>query len=96
MLFWPEISALGVFFNFDNERMRPPKYQSAPPPPPPPPDGIGEGMSFDLIIDGKGVSKHFYFLVKTRVWILAKLDTFIGISFIVISYILGLIIAGDQ
>ena len=22
MLFWPEISALGVFFNFDNERMR--------------------------------------------------------------------------
>ena len=33
MLFWPEISALGVFFNFDNERMRPPKYQSAPAPP---------------------------------------------------------------
>ena len=33
MLFWPEISALGVFFNFDNERMHPPKYQSAPPPP---------------------------------------------------------------
>ena len=31
--FWPEISALGVFFNFDNERMRPPKYPSAPPPP---------------------------------------------------------------
>ena len=31
MLFWPEISALGVFFNFDNERMRPPKYPSAPP-----------------------------------------------------------------
>ena len=29
--FWPEISALGVFFNFDNERMRPPKYPSAPP-----------------------------------------------------------------
>ena len=36
MLFWPEISALGVFFNFDNGRMRPPKYPSAPPPPPPP------------------------------------------------------------
>ena len=36
MLFWPEISALGVFFNFDNKRMRPPKYPSAPPPPPPP------------------------------------------------------------
>ena len=34
VLFWPEISALGVFFNFDNERMRPPKYPSAPPPPP--------------------------------------------------------------
>ena len=33
VLFWPEISALGVFFNFDNERMRPPKYPSAPPPP---------------------------------------------------------------
>ena len=32
MLFWPEISALGVFFNFDNERMRPPQYPSAPPP----------------------------------------------------------------
>ena len=31
MLFWPEISALGVFFNFDNERMHPPKYPSAPP-----------------------------------------------------------------
>ena len=30
VLFWPEISALGVFLNFDNERMRPPKY--APPP----------------------------------------------------------------
>ena len=26
VLFWPEISALGVFLNFDNERMRPPKY----------------------------------------------------------------------
>ena len=24
VLFWPEISALGVFLNFDNERMRPP------------------------------------------------------------------------
>ena len=24
VLFWPEISALGVFFNFDNERMHPP------------------------------------------------------------------------
>ena len=32
VLFWSEISALGVFFNFDNERMRPPKYPSAPPP----------------------------------------------------------------
>ena len=31
VLFWPEISALGVLFNFDNERMRPPKYSSAPP-----------------------------------------------------------------
>ena len=30
VLFWPEISALGVFFNFDNERMRPPKNPSAP------------------------------------------------------------------
>ena len=26
MLFWSEISAIGVFFNFENERMRPPKY----------------------------------------------------------------------
>ena len=34
MIFWPEISALGVFFYFDNERMHPPKYPSAPPPPP--------------------------------------------------------------
>ena len=32
VLFWPEISALGVLFNFVNERMHPPKYQSAPPP----------------------------------------------------------------
>ena len=31
VLFCPEISALGVFLNFDNERMQPPKYQSAPP-----------------------------------------------------------------
>ena len=31
VLFWPEISALGVFFNFDNERMHPPKYTSDPP-----------------------------------------------------------------
>ena len=31
VLFWPEIRALGVFFNFDNERMHPPKYQSDPP-----------------------------------------------------------------
>ena len=30
VLFWPEIRALGVFFNFDNERMRPPEYPSAP------------------------------------------------------------------
>ena len=28
--FWPEISALGVFLNFDNERMYPPKYRSDP------------------------------------------------------------------
>ena len=34
-IFWPEISALGVFSNFDNECMRPPKYPSAPPPPHP-------------------------------------------------------------
>ena len=34
VLFWPEISAYGVFLNFDNERMRPPLYLSAPPPPP--------------------------------------------------------------
>ena len=31
MLFWPEISVLGVFLNFDNERMHPPKYLSDPP-----------------------------------------------------------------
>ena len=31
VLFWPEISALGVFLNFDNERMHPPKYLSDPP-----------------------------------------------------------------
>ena len=32
LFFWPVISAhaLGVFFNFDNELMRPPKYPSAP------------------------------------------------------------------
>ena len=33
VLFWPEISALGVFLNFDNERMYPPKYLNAPLPP---------------------------------------------------------------
>ena len=26
VLFWPEISALGVFLDFDNERMGPPLY----------------------------------------------------------------------
>ena len=36
VLFWPEISALGVFLNFDNERMRPLNTQVPPPPPPPP------------------------------------------------------------
>ena len=30
VLLWQEISALGVFLNFDNERMRPPLYLSAP------------------------------------------------------------------
>ena len=30
VLFRPEISALGVYFNFDNELMRPPKYPSYP------------------------------------------------------------------
>ena len=33
VLFWPEISALGVFFNFDNERMHPLNTQVPPPPP---------------------------------------------------------------
>ena len=32
VFFWPEISALRVSLNFDNERMRPPKYPSAPTP----------------------------------------------------------------
>ena len=33
VLFWPEISILGVYLNFDNKRMYPPppKYRSAPP-----------------------------------------------------------------
>ena len=31
VLFWPEISVIGVFLNFDNERMHPPKYLSDPP-----------------------------------------------------------------
>ena len=35
VLFWPEISALGVFFNFDNERMRPPPLNTQVPPLPP-------------------------------------------------------------
>ena len=37
MLFWPEISALGVFLNFDNEHMYPPKYLPVIAPPPHPP-----------------------------------------------------------
>ena len=53
VLFWPEISALGEFFNFDNERMHPPKYPSDPPPPPPPPRGqdtkLGWFTSLDLL-----------------------------------------------
>ena len=32
VLFWPKISTLGVFINFDKERMHPTKYQSVPPP----------------------------------------------------------------
>ena len=31
LLFWPEISALGAFLNFENERVYPPKYVSAHP-----------------------------------------------------------------
>ena len=31
VLFWPEISALGVSLNFDNERLRSPINASAPP-----------------------------------------------------------------
>ena len=34
VLFWPEISALRVFLNFDNKRMRPLKTRVPPPPPP--------------------------------------------------------------
>ena len=30
LIFWPEISALGLFLKSDNERMYPPKYLSAP------------------------------------------------------------------
>ena len=32
VLFWPGISALGVFLNFDNELMRPLNTQVPPPP----------------------------------------------------------------
>ena len=32
VLFWQEISALGVFLIIDNKRMRPPNYPSAPHP----------------------------------------------------------------
>ena len=31
VLFWPDISALGVFLNFDNERMHPLYTKVAPP-----------------------------------------------------------------
>ena len=27
-VFWPEISALGIFLNVENERMYPPKYRA--------------------------------------------------------------------
>ena len=37
VLFWAEISALGVFLNFDNKRMYPLNTEVPPPPPPPPP-----------------------------------------------------------
>ena len=30
VIFWPEIGTLGVFLNFDNERMYPPKYLNTP------------------------------------------------------------------
>ena len=42
VLFWREISALGVFFNFDNERMRPLNTQV------PPPGAVGVGRGQDL------------------------------------------------
>ena len=51
MLFWPEISALGVFLNFDNERMRPPKCPSDPP-------GVyGQDVSDKLAISHEAVYK---------------------------------------
>ena len=59
MLFWPEISALGVFFNFDNERMHPPKYPSAPP------DhvfwglGGGDDHRFSFIVGRVGIVPRF-------------------------------------
>ena len=33
VLFWPEISDLGLFSDYDNDRMYPPEYRSDPPPP---------------------------------------------------------------
>ena len=63
VLHWPEISALGVSFNIDIERMRPPRYQSAIPPPPPPP-GFEHKISYILILgeysmsDSKSKEEH--------------------------------------
>ena len=54
MLFWSEISALRVFFNFDNERMRPPKYPSAPP----------RGPDHPLMVAYKTSKKAFARVIK--------------------------------
>ena len=70
-LFWPEVSALGVFFNFDNECMRPPKYPSATPPPPPPPPPRVQNTSLlsfspsppnNVLLYSRNASKNLDFL----------------------------------
>ena len=59
VLFWPEISAYGVFFNFDNERMRPLNTQ-VPPPPPPPRDYGLDPCALDSLF---GCTDHYYTVI---------------------------------
>ena len=62
--FWPEISAYGVFLNFDNERMRPPLNLGAPTPRP-----TGWSLWFSPVWwTGSSEINSTYFPISDIIW----------------------------